>query len=440
MVSVSRRRLEHQPTYNTMSRTGEWFVVGEGIAREVITADIQRYLGSDALVKPGLGTGEDEGRPGYWIIAYRTLTAQMIQDLKLDTTRWQQEQECQEAGCGGSSYMHKLQKVSRHPDEPLVAYQDSRTHAVRQHWGPTEKHASASGIAVNREPTAYLQQTMLQPRIQPRTLLEYGYSYPPERQPYRKPKCPISCYYSFHGLRVSSELLLSNYLSNNMTRLVGLASTEGASHHWQKEVPLSPNYVPQDVKPGQNRKLGREESPTAISKPSGRRPEWSIHHPNPSTLERTNRPDDPTRPDSPLLSYLLPEDSEVDPAEAIHIERSYSLLEVTAKTLNRSVDDLTYMCHWQVGGSKFCETSVGTELESIRSLGKGSVGEVDEVQVAGMDEIVEHFVRKRITISRQKRTADRELKAVANEVENLKKVHVHPHIVTIIGSYREETA
>lgn len=30
-----------------------WFQPGEGIAREVITADIQRYLGPDALVKPG---------------------------------------------------------------------------------------------------------------------------------------------------------------------------------------------------------------------------------------------------------------------------------------------------------------------------------------------------------------------------------------------------
>lgn len=72
----------------------QWFIPGEGIAREVITADIQRYLGPDALVRPGTGTGEYEvrhsvprgidaqrsnklrqGRPGYWITAYRTLTS-----------------------------------------------------------------------------------------------------------------------------------------------------------------------------------------------------------------------------------------------------------------------------------------------------------------------------------------------------------------------------
>ena len=45
-----------------MSRMNQWFVPGEGIAREVITADIQRYLGPDALVRPGTGTGDHEVR------------------------------------------------------------------------------------------------------------------------------------------------------------------------------------------------------------------------------------------------------------------------------------------------------------------------------------------------------------------------------------------
>jgi len=36
--------------------TRQWFQPGEGIAREVITADIQRNLGPDALVRPGEGT------------------------------------------------------------------------------------------------------------------------------------------------------------------------------------------------------------------------------------------------------------------------------------------------------------------------------------------------------------------------------------------------
>jgi hypothetical protein len=45
-----------------MSRANQWFVQGDGIAREVITADIQRYLGPDALVRPGVGTGEYQVR------------------------------------------------------------------------------------------------------------------------------------------------------------------------------------------------------------------------------------------------------------------------------------------------------------------------------------------------------------------------------------------
>ncbi|KAJ4401323.1 hypothetical protein N0V91_007987 [Didymella pomorum] len=107
-----------------MSRANQWFVLGDGIAREVITADIQRYLGPDALVRPGTGSGEYQGQPGYWITAYRTLTSQMIQDLKMDSQRWQQE---------------------RQPGEGRGAYQDSRTHAARQHWGPSKpvEHPSA---------------------------------------------------------------------------------------------------------------------------------------------------------------------------------------------------------------------------------------------------------------------------------------------------------
>ncbi|EKG15005.1 hypothetical protein MPH_07789, partial [Macrophomina phaseolina MS6] len=102
---------------STMSRstpTRQWFQPGEGIAREVITADIQRYLGPDALVKPGIGSGEFEGVEGYWITAYRTLTSQMVQDLKLDSQRWRAEVQ-----------------------QGRVAYQDSRTHQSRQYYGPT---------------------------------------------------------------------------------------------------------------------------------------------------------------------------------------------------------------------------------------------------------------------------------------------------------------
>lgn len=124
-----------------MSRSNQWFVPGDGIAREVITADIQRYLGPDALVRPGVGTGEHEGRNGYWITAYRTLTTQMIQDLKMDSQRWQQE-----AG--------------------RVAYQDSRTHAARQHWGPSAVSAPTE-YPQTREPAAPRSGYPSQPQYSP---------------------------------------------------------------------------------------------------------------------------------------------------------------------------------------------------------------------------------------------------------------------------------
>jgi hypothetical protein len=69
----------------------------------------------------------------------------MIQDLKLDSQRWQQEQGRQEAGRGGSPYVRESKVSSRHPDSSLVAYQDSRTHAARQHWGPSEPVSAGGG-------------------------------------------------------------------------------------------------------------------------------------------------------------------------------------------------------------------------------------------------------------------------------------------------------
>ncbi|KAL1646639.1 hypothetical protein SLS58_003227 [Diplodia intermedia] len=98
--------------------TRQWFQPGEGIAREVITADIQRYLGPDALVKPGIGTGEYE---------------QMVQDLKLDSQRWRAEVQQGR----GSPLARDSKIMAKPPDKAAVAYQDSRTHQSRQYYGPS---------------------------------------------------------------------------------------------------------------------------------------------------------------------------------------------------------------------------------------------------------------------------------------------------------------
>jgi hypothetical protein len=86
-----------------MSRANTWFIAGEGIAREVICADIQRYLGPDATVRPGteVTTEDHEGQEGYYITAYRTLTAEMIQDLKADSQRWWQKYPYSRMNRGG---------------------------------------------------------------------------------------------------------------------------------------------------------------------------------------------------------------------------------------------------------------------------------------------------------------------------------------------------
>ncbi|CCU79617.1 hypothetical protein BGHDH14_bghG004401000001001 [Blumeria hordei DH14] len=102
------------------TRSNEYFVPKDGIDREVITADICRYLGNDALVRPGNyeNPSTRSVQQGYYITAYRNLTSAMIEDLKADSERWDQERRA--ATSRGN-----------------VGYTQSRTHESRQHWGPT---------------------------------------------------------------------------------------------------------------------------------------------------------------------------------------------------------------------------------------------------------------------------------------------------------------
>jgi hypothetical protein len=106
------------------SRTNEYFVPKDGIDREVITADICRYLGNDALVRPGVYKDPRTGvnQQGYFINAYRNLTTAMIADLKADSERWDAERR-QTASIGQQSN---------------VEYRSSTTHQSRQYYGPTE--------------------------------------------------------------------------------------------------------------------------------------------------------------------------------------------------------------------------------------------------------------------------------------------------------------
>ncbi|RFU28580.1 hypothetical protein B7463_g7752, partial [Scytalidium lignicola] len=113
-------------------RTNEYFVPKDGIDREVITADICRYLGNDALVRPGTYENPQTRQieQGYFITAYRNLTSAMIADLKADSERWEAERRQSAASRGAA---------------PNVEYRSSTTHHSRQYYGPTTEASPVQG-------------------------------------------------------------------------------------------------------------------------------------------------------------------------------------------------------------------------------------------------------------------------------------------------------
>ncbi|KAF4336997.1 hypothetical protein FBEOM_9115 [Fusarium beomiforme] len=121
--NMSRSSRNAPPTTSGTGRQNEYFVPRDGIDREVISADICRYLGNDALVRPGHYENPQTGQAvqGYYITAYRNLTTAMIEDLKADSARWDSERRAQ---------------TSRNTSG--VQYRYSETHQSRQHHGPTE--------------------------------------------------------------------------------------------------------------------------------------------------------------------------------------------------------------------------------------------------------------------------------------------------------------
>ncbi|KAI1755787.1 hypothetical protein F4782DRAFT_368699 [Xylaria castorea] len=130
------------------TRQNEYFVPRDGIDREVITADICRYLGNDALVRPGNYENPENGQiiQGYFINAYRNLTSAMIQDLKADSARWDQERRQQSANrsnAGGGTIASNGVLI-RSSNTPPVQYRNSDIHQSRQYYGPTEASYSAT--------------------------------------------------------------------------------------------------------------------------------------------------------------------------------------------------------------------------------------------------------------------------------------------------------
>jgi hypothetical protein len=143
-----------------MPFTSPFFVPGEDIAQIIITSDIQRYLGLGASVQPGQGTGEDEGRAGYWVTSNNALTPQMVEDMKLDTQRWEAEHG-KERGRRGER--HKAQMSGYMYETTGAGYEHSAHGATTT----TGKGQGASESA-SYDTIAYLDQgsTHSQPHVE----------------------------------------------------------------------------------------------------------------------------------------------------------------------------------------------------------------------------------------------------------------------------------
>ncbi|KAM7216643.1 hypothetical protein V8F06_007958 [Rhypophila decipiens] len=128
MAARQNNRPNPPPASAASARQNEYFVPRDGIDREVITSDICRYLGNDALVRPGTYESPD-GRviQGYFITAYRNLTSAMIQDLKADSARWEQERRAASRTGGGSREQARGQDYNTWKNRQERGVQDYET-------------------------------------------------------------------------------------------------------------------------------------------------------------------------------------------------------------------------------------------------------------------------------------------------------------------------
>lgn len=117
-------------------------------------------------------------------------------------------------------------------------------------------------------------------------------------------------------------------------------------------------------------------------------------------------------------------------------ETKLNKLDVERKDLS-PLEALAESCGWQIDAEKFLwddsEVPVNTVIKK-RYLGKGSIGDVAEVNVEGYEM---SMVRKRIEIGRARRNARIRKRMIEAEVKNMKSLD-HEHIVKILGCYQEQ--
>ncbi|KAL1863593.1 hypothetical protein Plec18167_000688 [Paecilomyces lecythidis] len=163
-------------------RQNEYFIPGDGISREVIQADICRYLGNDALVKPGTHNGQK----GYLIRAYRNLTSEMIADLKADSARWEADVSRRaDLGYPRGSYVQDM-NVSPSPNIPPASYAASAIHEMRQQGPSPQSYSAAPPQPPHMDP--YMQPAPYGGPPNPAYPTPSSYTqppyYPPPQNPY----------------------------------------------------------------------------------------------------------------------------------------------------------------------------------------------------------------------------------------------------------------
>ncbi|KAK1983527.1 hypothetical protein LZ30DRAFT_477685 [Colletotrichum cereale] len=105
----------------------EWFIPIDGIDQEVITADINRYLGDDASVQRGQRWDFETRQFAhiYWIRSFRPLAAADIDNLRADSWRWELEKRRQYTEKAASGILSP-QSYYKYPGCQAPGYSGSR--------------------------------------------------------------------------------------------------------------------------------------------------------------------------------------------------------------------------------------------------------------------------------------------------------------------------
>jgi hypothetical protein len=164
----------------------------------------------------------------------------------MDSQRWQQERQPGEAGRGSHSPYVRDTKVSRGPDSSLVAYQDSRTHAARQHWGPskpfdhpTEPYEQPPRQTSSRTTYPSPGYTGSEPHYTTTpTAAQYGSSHPGYQQavpasaaPRTQPADPYSAYPQTSGREAYSQSSYSSYSGQGQADPYGRSTAPPTSQY-----------------------------------------------------------------------------------------------------------------------------------------------------------------------------------------------------------------